>query len=149
MSLRLALAIVGATTVGLGGIAAKSGALEEYGVTPSWFDPAQFQTTMHSFGGASSDQPASVTGSKGAKVVVVSPPNDNPTPPAPATAQQSLRDQLFEAMGFHTGPDPREGDGLDALRMRQKDAMGELGVKDIGIDAMMKDIQTEMQNMKF
>lgn len=148
MSLRLAMAVVGATTAGVGGIAAKNGALEQYGISPTMFDPSQFQTTMHTFDGGSSGRPASVIGSNGAKFVSVT-PNENDPAQTPDGNEQILRDKLFETLGFHTGPDPREGHSLDALKMRQKDAQGQLDVEDIGMDAMMKDIQTEMQNTEF
>lgn len=143
MTMRLVMAVVGFTGVSLAGHAANTGGFEQM---------AEFRgggSGGMSFSGprfSSSGRTglASVDGSRGAKFVAI-----DPKEPASPPAQKSLRDRVFEAMGLHTGPDPREGDTLDALKMRQKDDMGELTVRDIGIDAKIKDVITEIDNTDF
>ena len=152
MSFRLAMAVVGATTAGIGGIAAKSGAFEEYGIDPALFDPGQFQALSDfsgpQWGGWGTEQPASVVGSKGAKFVAVDPKESDAA--TEQTSQETLlRDKILEMVGIHSGPDPREGHSLDALKMRQKDDMGALGIKDIGMDAMMNDIAKQIRAQEF
>ncbi len=149
MSFRLAIAVVGATGAGLCGIAAKSGALQDFGVDKAWFEPSKAQSLMTGFGGGTSRLPASVTGSKGAKFVPV--PTRESEEPANTRrdAYKSQRDMALQAAGIHTGPDPRVGHSLDALKMRQKDERGQLGIEDIGMDAMIKDIEDKIRTDDF
>jgi hypothetical protein len=141
MTMRLVMAVVGFTGVSLAGYTVNNGSFE---------DLAEFRSggaggmTGGGFSSSGRTGLASVDGSRGAKFVSI-----EPKEPAPETPEKSLRDRILEAMGIHTGPDPREGDTLDALKMRQKDDMGELTVRDIGIEAKIKDVITEIDKTDF
>ncbi len=111
MSFRLAMAVVGATTAGIGGIAAKNGALQEYGIDPAIFDPAAFTSLsdfdMDAWGPWKKDMPASVTGSKGAKFVSLDP--DKPARSLSSdTPKTSFRDQLIDALRLRGDTSPEE-----------------------------------------
>ena len=141
MTMRLVIGVIGFTAVSLLTYKLNDGSFENLAEFRSGgSDGFRFSGPGFSSGGRTGL--ASVDGSRGAKFVAIEPKEPEPE-------QKSLRDRLFEAMGIHSGPDPREGDTLDALKMRQKDDMGELTVRDIGIDAKIKDVVSEIGNTDF